>query len=82
MNLSSTLFRLEWVGELSQAGPLVRRQVMGLWWTAIDRSQRPDDPHWRDLIESRWHPVFGDRRQELVFIGIDFDAAAMRQQLE
>jgi len=74
--------RPEWVGELSQAGPLVRHQAMGLWWAAIDRSQWPEDPHWRDLIESRWHPQFGDRRQELVFIGIDFDEQAIRQRLE
>ena len=74
--------RPEWVGELSQAGPLVRHQAMGLWWTAIDKAQWPDDPHWKDLIESRWHPVFGDRRQELVFIGIDYDEALIRQQLQ
>ncbi|MCC5865291.1 MAG: zinc metallochaperone GTPase ZigA [Wenzhouxiangella sp.] len=74
--------RPEWVGELSQAGPLVRHQAMGLWWAAIDRSQWPDDPHWRDLIQSRWHPEFGDRRQELVFIGIDFDEQDLRQRLE
>ena len=73
--------RPEWVGELSQAGPLVRHQAMGLWWAAIDRSQWPDDPHWRDLINSRWHPEFGDRRQELVFIGIDFDEQDLRQRL-
>jgi len=74
--------RPEWVGELSQAGPLVRHQAMGLWWAAIDRSQWPEDPHWRDLIEARWHPEFGDRRQELVFIGIDFDEQHIRRQLE
>ena len=74
--------RPEWVGELSQAGPLVRHQAMGLWWSAIDRSQWPDDPHWRDLIQSRWHPEFGDRRQELVFIGIDFDEQDLRRRLE
>ncbi len=74
--------RPQWVGELSQAGPLVRHQAMGAWWSAIDRSQWPDDPRWRELIESRWHPVFGDRRQELVFIGIDYDEAQIRQQLE
>ncbi len=74
--------RPEWVGELSQAGPLVRHQAMGLWWAAIDRSQWPEDPHWRDLIQSRWHPEFGDRRQELVFIGIDFDEQDLRRRLE
>jgi len=74
--------RPEWVGELSQAGPLVRHQAMGIWWAAIDRSNWPDDPHWRDLIGARWHPEFGDRRQELVFIGIDFDEQTIRQRLE
>ncbi len=74
--------RPEWVGELSQAGPLVRHQAMGLWWASIARSQWPKDPYWRDLIESRWHPEFGDRRQELVFIGIDFDEQEIRRQLE
>jgi len=74
--------RPEWVGELSQAGPLVRHQAMGLWWAAIARSQWPDDHYTRDLIESRWHPEFGDRRQELVFIGIDFDEQLIRQRLE
>jgi G3E family GTPase len=74
--------RPEWVGELSQAGPLVRHQAMGLWWAAIARSQWPEDRVWRDLIESRWHPVFGDRRQELVFIGLDFDESDLRGRLE
>lgn len=74
--------RPEWVGELSQAGPLVRHQAMGLWWASMARSQWPKDTYWRDLIESRWHPEFGDRRQELVFIGTDFDEQAIRRSLE
>ena len=74
--------RPEWVGELSQAGPLVRHEAMGFWWDAIARSHWPEDPHWKDLIESRWHPEFGDRRQELVFIGIDLDEQVIRQRLE
>jgi len=74
--------RPEWVGELSQAGPLVRHQAMGLWWAAVPKAHWPADPHWKDLIQMRWDPAFGDRRQELVFIGIDFDEADLRQQLE
>jgi G3E family GTPase len=74
--------RPEWVGELSQAGPLVRHQAMGLWWAAVPKAHWPADPHWKDLIQTRWDPAFGDRRQELVFIGIDFDEADLRQQLE
>ena len=74
--------RPEWVGELSQAGPQVRHQALGMWWCAIAREQWPDDAGWRDLIRRRWHPEFGDRRQELVFIGNDYDEAELRRRLE
>lgn len=74
--------RPAWVGELSQAGPQLRQQAMGLWWAAIDRSQWPDSPQWKNFMADRWHPVFADRRQELVFIGIDFDEAELRARLE
>ena len=74
--------RPEWVGELSQAGPQVRHQAMGLWWSAIAREHWPDDPGWRDIIERRWDSEFGDRRQEIVFIGNDYDEHELRRQLE
>ena len=73
--------RPDWVGEMSQAGPQVRHQALGIWWDAIDREQWPDNPGWRDVMKKRWHPEFGDRRQELVFIGIDYDEADLRRRL-
>ena len=73
--------RPDWVGELSQAGPMVRHQALGLWWAAVAPGQWPQDPGWRDMIRRRWHASFGDRRQELVFIGIDFDEQALRARL-
>jgi G3E family GTPase len=73
--------RADWVGELSQAGPQVRHQALGIWWDAMDREQWPDNPGWRDVMKKRWHPEFGDRRQELVFIGIDYDEADLRRRL-
>ncbi len=73
--------RPDWVGELSQAGPQVRHQALGIWWDAMDREQWPDNPGWRDVMKKRWHPEFGDRRQELVFIGIDYDETGLRRRL-
>lgn len=54
----------------------------GLWWAAVDRRQWPKDPEYRKLIDQKWVEGFGDRRQELVFIGIGMDEAAIRAALD
>lgn len=61
--------RPQWVGELSQAGALVRHQAIGYWWAAVPQERWPDDPGVVGRIKRRWHETWGDRRQELVFIG-------------
>lgn len=74
--------RPQWVGELSQAGMLVRHEPMGFWWATLPKANWPDDPEYRAIIEKNWHPVYGDRRQEIVFIGTDMNEAKIRQRLE
>jgi G3E family GTPase len=74
--------RPEWVGELSQAGALVRNEAIGFWWADVPKTRWPDDPVWRATIERRWHKVYGDRQQELVFIGAAMDEAEIRRQLD
>lgn len=74
--------RPEWVGELNQAGALVRHQAMGFWWANVPRSQCPEHEGWRKMLASRWDEVYGDRRQEIVFIGADMNEAAIRRQLD
>ncbi len=74
--------RPEWVGELSQAGALVRHGAMGIWWANVPKERWPDHPEWRQHIASTWDPVYGDRRQEIVFIGTDMDEAAIRRRLD
>ncbi|NHO33565.1 zinc metallochaperone GTPase ZigA [Acetobacter fallax] len=75
--------RPEQVGELGQAGALVRTQVIGFWWAAISKKQWPDSDEWRDFLFDRWDPVYGDRRQEIVFIGTqDMDEQAVRSALD
>jgi G3E family GTPase len=68
--------RPAWVGELSQAGAVVRYQGIGYWWAAVPQRQWPDDAELAASIWKRWHHEWGDRRQELVFIG----TKAMDQQ--
>ncbi|BCI67794.1 GTP-binding protein [Acetobacter aceti] len=74
--------RPEWVGELGQAGALVRTQALGRWWTTIPKEHWPDDTDWRDHLFSKWDPLYGDRRQEIVFIGTaEMDEAAISTAL-
>jgi G3E family GTPase len=74
--------RPDWVGELSQAGALVRTEAMGFWWAAVPKVRWPEDPSWRRQVERNWDAVYGDRRQEIVFIGSDMDKAAIRRRLD
>lgn len=74
--------RPDWAGEMSLAGGQCRTTASGFWWSAIPRHQWPDDESWRHRLHARWDAVFGDRRQELVFIGIGLDEAAIRQALD
>ena len=72
--------RPQWVGELAQAGALVRHEAIGYWWATVlvqlargRASRRPDR---QDVARSR-----GDRRPEIVFIGTrDMDKAAIRAE--
>lgn len=74
--------RPDWVGELSQAGALVRHEALGIWWASVPKERWPDSPEWRRHIARQWDSVYGDRRQEIVFIGADMDEAALRCRLD
>lgn len=61
--------RPDFVGEISQAGALVRTQKRGWWWAAVPKARWPNDPDWHAAMADYLDPVWGDRRQEIVFIG-------------
>lgn len=56
-------------GEWSQAGGIVRHGPAGIWWAAAPREHWPQDPEYRARIEAEFEGEYGDRRQEIVFIG-------------
>jgi G3E family GTPase len=71
------------VGEISQAGALVRTQKMGLWWSAVPKEQWPREPGFTAMMQPYLDPVWGDRRQEIVFIGADpMDEMSIRHELD
>ncbi|MFI2651097.1 GTP-binding protein [Micromonospora fulviviridis] len=63
----------------SQAGPSGRCDPIGV--PVVVSGEWPEDPEERIELESRWHPVFGDRQQELVLIGIGLDGQGLRAAL-
>ncbi len=72
--------QLAW--ELAQAGGSTQITPSGFWWAAVDRDRWPQpDGERPDQVED-WHPIYGDRLQELVFIGLSLDADALRASLD
>ncbi|MYD98004.1 MAG: GTP-binding protein [Gammaproteobacteria bacterium] len=68
--------------EWAQAGGISNVEPAGMWWAAVPRrdwghpeGQRPDQ-------RPDWHPRFGDRAQQLVFIGQQVPEATMRARLD
>lgn len=75
--------RPDHVGEVSQAGALVRTGKLGLWWAAVPKQRWPEHPDFLRRLDPHLDPIWGDRRQEIVFIGTDeMDEAALCAQLD
>lgn len=69
----------------SQAGGSSRLDQAGLWWCSMSYQERvafPDFVENEKLIESKWDKDFGDRLNELVFIGQDLKKEMLQSQLE
>ncbi|WP_426124209.1 GTP-binding protein [Pararhizobium sp. PWRC1-1] len=74
--------RPDWIGLLSIAGTQRRVESKGLWWVNVPRAHWPKHPQFLTLLNSHWSPVWGDRRQELVFIGAGLAESAIRSALD
>jgi len=74
--------RMPWAGSWHLAGSIGRHEAAGFWWAAQPEERWPEDPDWRAGVLANWQEPWGDRRQEIVFIGIGMDEAALRRQLD
>ncbi len=76
--------RPDFVGEVSQAGAFVRHQGIGRWWAAVPQNRWPQGDEFDHLMDQYWTEEYGDRRQEIVFIGLkdNMDEAAIRAKLD
>ncbi len=74
--------RPNWVAEFSLAGAMSSIAPLGAWWAAIPQDRWPDHPEARAKMRENWVEPWGDRRQELVFIGAGMDRDALIAALD
>ena len=70
---------------LSQAGGSIVVERIGSWWASFPtkgRNQHPSFQANEEYILSRWDKQWGDRINEIVFIGQDMDEKKIRQEME
>lgn len=66
----------------SQAGCSIKLLPEGSWWADTPRDEWPEESDEQRRIEADFIEPYGDRRQELVFIGIDMDQPVIESNLE
>ena len=74
--------RPDWVAEFSLAGALSSVKPLGTWWAAVPQKRWPDHEGARAYMREHWEEPWGDRRQEIVFIGSGIDWPALKARLD
>ncbi len=72
----------DWAYDWSQAGCSIRIDPAGYWWASAPEEEWPEEKSEIERIRSMFQGFYGDRRQELVFIGREMDEPAIRDILE
>ncbi|MCH2044930.1 MAG: GTP-binding protein, partial [Saprospiraceae bacterium] len=68
-----------------QAGGSLRADSAGLWWHSLSVAERMTHPVFIENqieIEENWHTQFGDRHNEIVFIGQNMDKELISKELD
>ncbi|MCC5986627.1 MAG: zinc metallochaperone GTPase ZigA [Pararhodobacter sp.] len=74
--------RPNWVAEFSLAGAMSTVTPLGGWWAAVPPERWPEDSEMQAKMRAHWAEPWGDRRQEIVFIGAGMDEATIRACLD
>ena len=70
------------MGFVSVAGGVVRWEILSVWWAArvaVGRARMADRP---PSVVANWAEPHGDRRQEIVLIGVGLDEPALKAALD
>ena len=74
--------RPDWVAEFSLAGALSSIKPLGTWWASVPEDKRPNHESAQAYMKAHWQEPWGDRRQEIVFIGAGIDWPALKARLD
>ena len=74
--------RPDWAAEFSLAGAISTVVPLGGWWASVPKERWPTHPDALSEVATVWQEPWGDRRQELVFIGAGMDQAALTARLD
>lgn len=74
--------RPDYAGQWNQAGGIANHGFAGMFWGAIPQDEWPQDEDYLESIQEKWQEPYGDRRQELVFIGQNIDQDGLCQWLD
>ena len=74
--------RPNWVAEFSLAGSMSSVTPLGGWWISVPRERWPKDEDAVGKVLERWLEPWGDRRQEIVFIGSGMNREGIEAMLD
>lgn len=78
--------RPDLIGEMSMAGSSIKLDRAGIWWASAPKDifdEQMKDAEFKAKVDAEYDKVWGDRKQELVFIGCDpMDESKIRAMLD
>lgn len=74
--------RNDFVVMLSQAGKSIGIEPVSYWVAAMSKENQRDILEQNSELRENWDPEYGDRRNEIVFIGIDLSKEEIIEELD